>query len=157
MLIIGLQGVLSATIAIETQRVKTLLKFWHKDIEADPRLGSKRETQSFFLPFLFLPQGVSGPCTGSRAVSACLEAKKWSGGLCIWRGVMGCLAFGEGEWQGKGRHGGFSVACVQGRETVRRGLRGAVGMPSGRGGGDGGYAGEEAAVRTLVTLRKLEN
>lgn len=65
-----------------------------------------------------------------------------------------------GVWRrGVAGEGARRLQCglCQGREMVRRAVRGAVGMPSGRGGGDGGYAGEEAAVRTLGTLRKLEN
>lgn len=65
MLIIGLQGILSATIATETQGIKILFKFWHKDIETDLRI--RRKQHEAFVPFFFPPWDISVSCTENGA------------------------------------------------------------------------------------------
>lgn len=69
MLTIRLQGILSATIATETQGVKILFKFWHKDIETDLRIRRKKNKQQHeaFFPFFFPPWDISVSCTENGA------------------------------------------------------------------------------------------
>lgn len=87
-------------------RVKILLKFWHKDIETDFRIGSKKETWSFpSLPCSSLGCHVS--CTRSGAEATWMRSqntwrpKKWRRRGCVY----------WGSWWLKNGSGGKGTAC----------------------------------------------